>query len=98
MISSEMTTEEQISAIHQYVSRDIRYLSESEAGNAYTPHSVSRTVDKKYGDCKDKTVLLLEMFAQIGVEAHPVLISTRRQSPENVLVPSAAYFNHRLHK
>jgi predicted transglutaminase-like cysteine proteinase len=94
MISSEMTTEEQISAIHQYVSRDIRYLSESEAGNAYTPHSVSRTVDKKYGDCKDKTVLLLEMFAQIGVEAHPVLISTRRQSPENVLVPSAAYFNH----
>ncbi|WP_371193386.1 transglutaminase domain-containing protein [Glaciecola sp. SC05] len=94
MISPEMNIEDKITAIHQYVARDIRYLSESEAGNAYTPHSVSRTVDKKYGDCKDKTVLLLEMFEQIGVDAHPVLVSTRRQSSQNVLVPSAAYFNH----
>ncbi|MBT1451557.1 transglutaminase-like domain-containing protein [Glaciecola sp. XM2] len=94
IISDEMSNEEKISAIHHHVAREIRYLSESEAGNAYIPHSVSRTIDKKYGDCKDKTVLLLEMFEQAGIEAYPVLISTRRKATDKLLVPSAAYFNH----
>jgi len=94
IVSPEMNIEEKISAIHQYVARDIRYLSQSEGGNAYTPHSVSRTVDKKFGDCKDKTVLLLEMFEQIGIPAYPVLVSTNRQNTDKLLVPSAAYFNH----
>ncbi|WP_395345095.1 transglutaminase domain-containing protein [Ningiella sp. W23] len=94
LVNEEMTEEEKISAIHEFVTRDIRYLSESEAGHAYIPHSVSRTVDKRYGDCKDKTVLLIEMFEQIGVDAYPVLVNTRATSADALLLPSAQYFNH----
>jgi len=59
-----------------------------------TPHPVLRTLNKRMGDCKDKSALLVAMLNQIGVEAHPVLVATDRLKPESSPVASLGVFDH----
>ncbi|WP_414827851.1 transglutaminase domain-containing protein [Alteromonas sp. H39] len=89
-----ITTEEKIAAIYEFVARDVRYVSMSEAGHAIVPHHVDSTIANRYGDCKDKSVLLLALLREIGIEANPVLVATERREPENVLLPSVSTFDH----
>lgn len=86
--------EEKIAAIYEFVSRDVRYVSMSEAGHAIVPHHVDTTIANRYGDCKDKSVLLLALLREIGVEANPVLVATERREPDKVLLPSVSTFDH----
>jgi len=83
-----------IDFIHQFASRNIRYLSKSEHGHAVIPHETEKTLDSKIGDCKDKTALFIDLAKQVGIEAYPVLLSTNRQEVTNNLVPSLGKFNH----
>ncbi len=85
---------EKIAALHRYVSRDIRYVSLSEGVHSIVPHPVSKTMENLYGDCKDKSVLLLGLLREAGIEAVPALISTYRANPSRLRLPSAAYFDH----
>ena len=93
-LNIKATTEEQISAIHRFVAQDIRYLSRSEYGNAFTPHPTRETLKKRQGDCKDKSALLVDLLRRIGVNAYPVLVSTHRKKLRDKIAPSLSQFNH----
>lgn len=85
---------EAVHFIHQYVSRNIQYLSKSEHGHSVIPHQTEKTLDKMIGDCKDKTALFIDLAKQAGIAAYPVLVSTSRENIERSLVPSLRKFNH----
>lgn len=93
-LGENFTTLEALDFIHQYVARNIRYLSKSEYGNAITPHQTQITLEKKMGDCKDKTALFIDLAKQGGIDAYPVLVSTSREKLTEDLVPSLNKFNH----
>lgn len=86
--------EDAIAAVYEFVARDVRYVSMSEAGHAIVPHHVDTTIANRYGDCKDKSVLLLALLDEIGIEAQPVLVATERSEPKNVVLPSVSTFDH----
>ncbi len=86
--------EDKITSITQFVAQKIQYISLSEYGNAVTPHSVLRTLNKRMGDCKDKSALLVEMLQEIGVQAHPVLVATERLKLPSSPIPSLGVFDH----
>ncbi|MFV8451488.1 transglutaminase-like domain-containing protein [Vibrio campbellii] len=88
------STSEKIERILSFVSRDIRYVSRSEYGHAMTPHDIAETIENRFGDCKDKSVLLVGLFEKIGLSPELVLVSTKRTDPSRVLVPSMNAFNH----
>lgn len=94
LVAKSNTIEEKVSVIHNFISRDIRYVSVSEAGNAFTPHAVSETLSNRFGDCKDKSALLIAMLDVLGIESYPVLVATDRTDPGQLVVPSANYFDH----
>ncbi len=89
-----LSREEQIAGIHEFVVKDIRYVSMSEHGNAITPHSVASVLTSRYGDCKDKSAVLLHLLKAVGVEPYPVLVATDRNKLDNVQIPTMSYFNH----
>ncbi|WP_299772866.1 DUF3857 and transglutaminase domain-containing protein [uncultured Pseudoteredinibacter sp.] len=91
-----LTTEQKINSVHHYSARDIRYVSMSEHGNTITPHSVAEVIRRKYGDCKDKSALLVALLRHLGIEAHPVLIATDRKNSHKLAIPSMSYFNHMI--
>lgn len=74
------TQEEQILAAIRLVSDDIYYLSipDEEKEHYMTPYSPHETLEKHYGDCKDKTYLLIALLRLLDVEAYPVLVNVSK--------------------
>lgn len=78
------------------VQDQIRYLAVSMDGGNYVPQSPDQTWSLRYGDCKAKTLLLLAMLREMGIEAEAVLAHTEAGSAVINRLPSAAAFNHIL--
>ena len=60
------------------------------------PQAPEQTWALRYGDCKAKTLLLLAVLHQLGVEAEPVLANAQLGDLLPDRLPSAAAFNHIL--
>ncbi|KWV93215.1 hypothetical protein AUC45_03600 [Erythrobacter sp. YT30] len=80
----------------ELVQEDVRYLLNGLDGGNYLPQSVSETWDKKYGDCKAKTVILLAILDELGVEAEAVLVSSSGGNLVPVSLPLPGAFDHVL--
>jgi Tfp pilus assembly protein PilF len=67
---------ERASAALKLVQQDVRYIYVGLNGGNLTPAKADETWQRRYGDCKGKTTLLLALLAELGIEAEPVLVST----------------------
>lgn len=67
---------EKIAAIYGFCAQDIRYVGVEYGDAGYEPHDAREIFRNKYGDCKDKSILLVAMLRAAGIESYPVLIST----------------------
>lgn len=76
LIKDKKTREEKIRAIYNFCAQDIRYVAVEYGQAGYEPHKATEIFKNKYGDCKDKAILLISMLSVAGIEAYPVLIST----------------------
>lgn len=85
--------EEQILAAIRLVSDDIYYLSipDEQKEHYLTPYTPNETLEKHYGDCKDKTCLLIALLKLLDVEAYPVLVNSQKTYKDEL--PNN-YFNH----
>ncbi|OAN13288.1 hypothetical protein A3K86_16675 [Photobacterium jeanii] len=94
IIGDNKNIEDQIKLIHEFVARDIRYVSMSELGHTITPHDIASIIKNRYGDCKDKSALLHALLERIGIESYPVLIATDRTRADQLIIPTFRYFDH----
>jgi transglutaminase-like putative cysteine protease len=78
----------------QYVQDEIRYTGVAIGSGAYLPSEPGEVFLRKYGDCKDKSVLLCAVLRHWGYEAWPALVnsSARKRLPERL--PSPFAFDH----
>jgi len=59
------------------------------------PYNPEKVVKQRFGDCKDKSLLLVSLLKKIGIkEAYPVLVNTSIQTGLTKLYPSSEIFNH----
>ncbi len=73
------TTDEKIRAIHYWILENVRYLGIAmDRGMFLEPHFASYTLEREYGVCRDKAVLMVTMLGEIGVPAWVVFISPNR--------------------
>lgn len=76
------------------VQDDVSYLLNGMDGGNYIPQSPEDTWDKRFGDCKAKTLLLLAMLRDLGVEAEPVLVRSQGGDALPQLAPMPGNFDH----
>lgn len=89
------TTEDQrLERIHRFVSQDIRYLGLEHGFGGLVPRPTDLTLRRRFGDCKDKAVLFVDLARRAGFEAYPALASTKRENLDKLLLPASGYFNH----
>lgn len=83
-----------IEVLFDYVKREVRYVSIDVGKSGYEPRTAQEVFDTKYGDCKDKSTLLLSMLKSAGIPAYYVLIPTT--STGNLIkdFPYPFQFNH----
>jgi transglutaminase-like putative cysteine protease len=88
------TPESQIVAALRFVQKTIRYVAISVGTGGYKPNPAALTLARKYGDCKDKTVLLVSLLHLLGFEAYPVLVNTDMGFDLKSRLPALTAFDH----
>jgi hypothetical protein len=58
------------------VQDEVRYLGIEFGPNAYQPSEPPTVYARRFGDCKDKSVLLVQLLRQLGLDARPALVDT----------------------
>jgi hypothetical protein len=92
--SAHKTRDAQVTAAIRFVQDDIRYLGLEMGRNSHEPHQPWETLDARWGDCKDKTLLLVALLRELGLEAYPALVNTRLQHRVAEKLPSPFLFDH----
>lgn len=57
------------------VQQDVRYIYVGLDRGNLTPATAEETWQRRYGDCKGKTALLLALLGEMGIEAAPVAVN-----------------------
>lgn len=88
------TVEEKVRRVYAHALGEVRYQQDYETFIAgVKPHAASVVLARGYGDCKDKSVLIIAMLRALGIKAQFALIRTRRLGRVHGNVPSQQ-FNH----
>jgi len=95
LIEGAASESERVARILRFVAQEIRYNSWPFGTHGYEPFSASTIFERRFGDCKDKSILLRQMLAQIGVDAIPVLIKAQYgHARDDLDVAMVEHFNH----
>ena len=97
-----------LSAIHEqpgamaraairFVQEDIRYLAvDFGPGGGLLPNGAAMVLRRRFGDCKDKAVLLAALLRAMGLEAWPLLVGANWRAAVARVQPSLAAFSHAI--
>ena len=81
--------------LFHYVAQEIRYQQDYENTIAgVRPHSCPVVLERGYGDCKDKAVVLIALLRTLGIDAWPALVNTDWHDGIGTWLPSPGAFNH----
>ena len=92
LTAGKSTPDEKARAIYAYVSSQVRYIGVAFGIGRFQPHLAADVLSNQYGDCKDKSTLLISMLAAANIPADAVLIGAGVTF--NSALPSPAAFNH----
>lgn len=76
------------------VQNEIRYMGIETGEYSHRANSPGRVYDQRYGDCKDKSLLLASILKANGIEANLALISTYAGIKTDQYLPSPNVFDH----
>jgi hypothetical protein len=88
------TEGEKINATLNFVQDEIRYLGLESGIGSYKPFSPKKVFNQRFGDCKDKSLLMVTMLKEMGIESYPMLVNTYLKQSIHKVTPSPKFFNH----
>jgi len=65
-----------IGAALHWVQDEVRYFGVELGANSHRPSLPSETLARRFGDCKDKTQLLIAVLHELGFTAEPALVNS----------------------
>ncbi len=88
--------EERVKATYRFVA-DMRYVAVELGVGGIRPNFPNTVLDRGYGDCKDKSMLLIAMLEAMNIKAEPALVLTGDEGTVDPSFPSWS-FNHMIVK
>ncbi len=83
-----------VRAALRFVQDDIRYFGIEMGINSHQPNPPRKVFRQRFGDCKDKTLLLCALLRGNGIQAVPALVNTGLGYEIEKFHPSPRLFNH----
>jgi transglutaminase-like putative cysteine protease len=80
----------------RFVQDEIRYLGLEIGPGTHRPHTPTEVLSQRFGDCKDKSLLLVTLLSKMGIDAAPVLVSTRVRKTLDGFHPTPFAFDHQI--
>ena len=78
----------------RFVQREIRYLGVEIGAGSHAPSAPDTVLQRRFGDCKDKSLLTVTLLSALGIEARPALVHTTLRGHIADLPPTPGAFNH----
>jgi hypothetical protein len=88
------TPAERAIAALRFVQDEIRYLGIEMGRYSHQPTSPDKVFARRFGDCKDKSFLLVAMLHAMNIEAAPALVNSRAGRGLDHQQPSPYAFDH----
>jgi len=88
--------DEKIEALFQYVSDEVNSVAIEVGLGRWIPTSATEVLERGYGDCKDKSALLLSLLAAVDIKGEAVLIGTSPGPQPRKDFPEFGAFDHAL--
>ncbi|MCP4655838.1 MAG: hypothetical protein GY856_10515 [bacterium] len=79
-----------------FMQQQVRYVSVVIGIHGYRPSAPEEVLGRMWGDCKDKSLLLVELLAEAGIDAYPAMLLAARDRRIDSLFPSPEEFNHMI--
>lgn len=92
--STYKTQGDKIKATLDFVQNEIRYLGLEYGIGSYKPFTPNKVFNQRFGDCKDKSLLMTTMLNKMGIEAYPMLVNTSLKHNIKNILPSPKFFDH----
>jgi len=96
LIAGKNSRDQKTAAILQYLDREVRYTGVEFGDAAVVPHSPTETLSRKYGDCKDKAVLLVAMLRVANIPAYIALLNVGTRLDMPLDLPGMGMFDHAI--
>ncbi|MGL1894207.1 MAG: DUF3857 domain-containing protein [Spirochaetaceae bacterium] len=90
------TKEEIIINILMHLHEEVRYTGLELGESSIVPHTPNETIERKYGDCKDKAVLLQSILKEVGIKSNIALLKAGYGPDVPTEIPGIRHFNHAI--
>jgi transglutaminase-like putative cysteine protease len=78
----------------RFVQDQIRYMGIEMGEYSHRPNSPDKVLKQRYGDCKDKSLLLIQLLKGNSISAYPVYVNTYLKDKTKEILPTTGAFNH----
>ena len=90
------TPEKRTLAALRFVQDEVRYLGIEMGESSHKPNTPDKVIEQRFGDCKDKSRLLVSLLQGMGIEASSVLVNTLGDLKVKNPLPTPAIFDHAI--
>lgn len=77
IVGNRISANEKARSIYNWVQDNIKYIAFEHGMEGFIPRNSTQVCNKKYGDCKDMAILIVNMCRIAGLKAWPVWIGSR---------------------
>lgn len=91
---STRNVDARLEAVLRLVQDRVRYVFLGMGDGNLKPAPADLTWQRRFGDCKGKTALLIVLLRELGIEAEPVLVATIGGDSIADRLPMMSVFNH----
>jgi Domain of Unknown Function with PDB structure (DUF3857)/Transglutaminase-like superfamily len=93
-IAGVASRRQKIEALAAFARKDVRYVAVEVGIGGYRPEPPEEVLTRRWGDCKDKSLLLIDLLADAGIPAYPALLRLDPKGRVDADFPSPNEFNH----
>lgn len=87
---------EKVKAIYGWVIKNTRYVALEFGIYGYKPRRCVQTINRGWGDCKDKATVIVTLLREVGVNANLVILRTGMRGDFRSKLASLAPFDHAI--
>jgi len=96
LIVGRQSRDDKLQSILQYLDKEIRYTGVEFGDATVIPQTPTEVLAHKYGDCKDKAVLLVAMLRAAGIPAFVALLDAGERQDVLPDLPGMGLFDHAI--
>lgn len=96
IVEGKATTIDKVKEIQKWILSNTRYVGLEFGVHGYKPYKASQVFERRFGDCKDKALLLCAMLKEVNIDADIALLRTRNLGRIEKTPASLSSFNHAI--